>query len=614
MRRWTFCFIGISLILGLIFSFYSVSFDASENQTNVLFDDNESPHQELQVVVGQALPTEERSTRSLDDQDNDGLLDQYEVLFGTDMDDPDTDDDGVLDGNEKLNPTVNPSHEENDPDGDGWNNARDVDSDDDGIYDGTECGLTYGDVYGDINFTDLDQGNFIPDADPNTVTNMTNPDTDGDTLSDGIEDSNANGKYEPTLNETDPLFKDYDNDHMHDDYEDDDDDNDGMSDVFETTYPNALDPLDDSDKLEDYDGDGFSNYDEYLGNDREPGNDDWTDPEDYTSQPEKDSDDDGVNDKSDAFPNDPAASKDMDNDGYPDEWNPGKAQNDSTSNPPLEIDQFIDDPTAHTDTDGDNMPDEIIGQSDTLIEDTDDDDDGLPDWWEEQYGFDRRNSSDAGLDPDQDGFSNMNEYLWETNPQDSNDYPEFSARDPIDDEQWGDFIAFLFLVIIGMMVFLMILAYFIIQSRTRDAEFWEGTFGGAEDKDSDSRDSYKRPYRTWERKVENEREVNTPPKTKYKLEIIGGPADSELEQSDLYSFRKSRARGSVSEKTKKQTKATQFKGKHCLWCDKGITRKYIKTCPHKLTPIKRCADGPFCSKRCLNEHLQTVPHHEEFIY
>ena len=54
-------------------------------------------------------------------------------------------------------------------------------------------------------------------------------------------------------------------------------------------------------------------------------------------------DGDGVPNTSDAFPNDPAASKDSDEDGHPDEWNTGKNQTDSTTG--LKLDAYPNDPT-----------------------------------------------------------------------------------------------------------------------------------------------------------------------------------------------------------------------------------------------------------------------------
>jgi len=227
------------------------------------------------------------------DTDGDGLADDKEVIFLTDPNDADSDDDGVLDGQEGLDTAKNPLHEDNDPDGDGFNNAVDADSDGDGILDGTEKGLTEADI--NITATDQSKGHFFPDQDPPSahlgepadkyITDPTKWDTDGDTLSDGDEDSNANGKYEPTQGETNPNFKDFDNDGFHDDTDDLDDDGDGMPDAFEKKYPNALNPLDPNDADTDFDNDGFTNLREYLGNDNAPGNDDWSDPENPGSMP-----------------------------------------------------------------------------------------------------------------------------------------------------------------------------------------------------------------------------------------------------------------------------------------------------------------------------------------
>ena len=51
----------------------------------------------------------------------------------------------------------------------------------------------------------------------------------------------------------------------------------------------------------------------------------------YTYTPNNDGDGDGVANTADAFPLDPAASVDSDHDGYPDNWNAGKSQSDSTT-------------------------------------------------------------------------------------------------------------------------------------------------------------------------------------------------------------------------------------------------------------------------------------------
>jgi hypothetical protein len=158
----------------------------------------------------------------------------------------------------------------------------DADSDADGILDGTERGLTDNDI--NLSATDQTKGRFFPDQDPSTTTDPTKRDTDGDSWSDGDEDRNANGKYEPTQGEKDPNKKDYDDDDIQDDI-DEDDDNDGMPDEFEKLFSEACNPLDPEDANKDYDNDGFTNIREYRGNNDKVGDKDWSDPTDPTSKP-----------------------------------------------------------------------------------------------------------------------------------------------------------------------------------------------------------------------------------------------------------------------------------------------------------------------------------------
>ena len=121
------------------------------------------------------------------DTDGDGLNDGVEVRWMLDPLDRDTDDDGVIDGDE-------PGALDDD-DGDGAIGAADVDSDDDGVNDGTELGLSAPDA-------DTSTAGFVPDADPSTTTDPRDDDTDGDQISDGVEDSNHNGRVDP--GESDP--------------------------------------------------------------------------------------------------------------------------------------------------------------------------------------------------------------------------------------------------------------------------------------------------------------------------------------------------------------------------------------------------------------------------
>jgi predicted transcriptional regulator len=182
----------------------------------------------------------------------------------------------------------------------------------------------------------------------------------------------------------------------------------------------------------DADGDGYYNsrdafpFDPAARDDRDsdgsPGNNEWV-----HGKSEKDSTT-GLH--QDAFPDDPAASIDTDSDRCPDEWNPGKSQANSTSKPKLDLDSFPTNPGACLDTDGDGWPDILIVKKNNqlgLIEDTDDDNDGIPDWWEEQWieyaekhnltnRLNPKNDSDASEDWDGDGRTNLVEYQKDTNP------------------------------------------------------------------------------------------------------------------------------------------------------------------------------------------------------
>ena len=102
------------------------------------------------------------------------------------------------------------------------------------------------------------------------------------------------------------------------------------------------------------------------------------------------------------------------------------------------------------DSDDDGVPDSIdncpsvssADQTDTDADgdgdvcDDDDDNDGMPDEWELQYNLNPLDKNDAGVDSDDDGVSNLNEYLQGTNPR-SGGYLSFLPViiDLIKDEQ-----------------------------------------------------------------------------------------------------------------------------------------------------------------------------------
>jgi hypothetical protein len=87
---------------------------------------------------------------------------------------------------------------------------------------------------------------------------------------------------------------------------------------------------------------------------------------------------------------------------------------------------IIEEPPAPMDTDGDGIDNSV---------DTDDDGDGLPDNYENQYAFlNPLDSSDASADQDNDGKTNLQEYQQGTNPEvDENTLPPDTDGDGTDD-------------------------------------------------------------------------------------------------------------------------------------------------------------------------------------
>lgn len=309
-----------------------------------------------------------------------------------------------------------------------------------------------------------------------------------------------------------------------------------------------------------------------------------------------DSDRDGVGNNSDAFPNDPAASVDSDGDEYPDNWNQDMNQDNSTSRPKLILDKFPMDGNEHSDTDNDGLGDE---------EDKDDDNDRMPDSWELNHSLNPKDDADSILDADFDGVSNLNEFLANTNPLDPDERPDLINNNPDTSESQNPsgLLALIVLIVLFVMIFIIIIGMLIIERRKRDEEFYELTFGrgsggkrkgGKVGKQYQGSPILRKKYLDWRSELGNDeiRKIDQ----KYPLEIIGGPKDTKLgESTHKPSYRND----------------PRFKGRFCIWCDKAIASKYLKRCTSMRSKTKRCRDGPFCSTKCLNEHLHTVPHFKE---
>jgi hypothetical protein len=119
------------------------------------------------------------------DSDGDGIPNDIENATPClDANDADSDDDGIIDGDEDTNRNGILDPGETDP--------CDLDSDGDGIQDGTELGYTLSDIG-----PDTDLAVFQPDLDPSTITNPLDEDTDDDGWLDGEEDRNHNGQIDP---------------------------------------------------------------------------------------------------------------------------------------------------------------------------------------------------------------------------------------------------------------------------------------------------------------------------------------------------------------------------------------------------------------------------------
>ncbi len=314
------------------------------------------------------------------DSDGDGLSDADEASWGTNANDPDTDDDGVMDGPEVdlgRSPTTAQSSSY-DTDGDGLTDIEELNT-----YH-TNAGLAEPDIdYDGLSNSDEKYYGIDP----------SDPDTDGDALNDGDEVSTY---------ATNPNDSDHDNDGLTDgdevftyftDPKSTDSDGDGLADNAEvSTY--RTDPA-----RADSDGDGNSDYWEINTKDTDgDGLSDWHEANTYSTDPnDTDSDDDGLGDGAEVLtyttnPNDADSDDDGLNDGaevltyFTD---PKDADSDDDGlNDGAEVSTYFTDPNdADSDDDGLNDGAEVSTYS-TDPNDADTDDDGVSDGDEVAAGTD----------------------------------------------------------------------------------------------------------------------------------------------------------------------------------------------------------------------------------
>ena len=320
-------------------------------------DGAEDPNHDGRIDLAETDPNDPRDDRTPPlDTDGDGLSDAEERSAGTNPNDADSDDDGVRDG-EEPNWRVDTDH-------DGTIDALDPDSDGDGILDGTELSKTTPDPA-----TNVARGNFVADADPTTHTNPLLTDTDGGSVSDGLEDRNHDGRVDVgEQNPLDPLddVLDTDGDGIPDTVE-------GTGDTDGDGIPNFQDPDSDGDSIADRTEAGDTNPRTAPVDTDTDGTPDYLD---------TDSDGDGVLDAAEAGDADLVTPPiDTDHDGQPDYVDPdsdGDGVGDRTDNCRLIVNAGQEDANGNQigdacelDTDGDTIPDSVEGTGDA-------DSDGTP--------------------------------------------------------------------------------------------------------------------------------------------------------------------------------------------------------------------------------------------
>ncbi len=176
-------------------------------------DDDNDGYTDANEIAAGSDPLDPSSVPS--DSDNDQLPDNVESQIGTDPNNPDTDGDGTIDGEDDF--PLDPNYQ-TDTDGDGIPNKTDPDDDNDGLLD---------------------------EQDPYPLDPSNQPDTDGDGLNDGIDPDDDNDGF------TDAQEEDAGTDPLDATSVPGDRDNDGLTDVEEDAL--GTDP-----NNPDTDGDGVS--------------------------------------------------------------------------------------------------------------------------------------------------------------------------------------------------------------------------------------------------------------------------------------------------------------------------------------------------------------------
>jgi hypothetical protein len=104
---------------------------------------------------------------------------------------------------------------------------------------------------------------------------------------------------------------------------------------------------------------------------------------------------------------------------------------------------------------------------------TDTDRDGMPDWWEIEFGL-NEDKEDAELDRDRDGYTNLEEYLGDdgrpdnddySNPQDASSTPQLKSSDSDD-----SFFTIIWILMVVVVIIILILIFFMMLKKKRREE------------------------------------------------------------------------------------------------------------------------------------------------
>jgi len=144
------------------------------------------------------------------------------------------------------------------------------------------------------------------------------------------------------------------------------------------------------------------------------------------------------------------------------------------------------------DNDGDTIPDN---------QDDDDDNDGIPDDWENaypRYDLDPMNASDAQADNDGDGYTNLQEYEAGTDLNNIKAYPGSDEKGDDGGGAGGDAWAYALAAVIAVMVALLIVGIFVSRARKKKAREEEeaSTARTVADRDRDTLDEIRKLYGT----------------------------------------------------------------------------------------------------------------------